>query len=68
MIVLSTCAGPWAYVLGDTIRFVDTDLPRVLIAGRLSYSLSAFGEHLNGQEIEAAVEAAAASSGRNVVD
>jgi hypothetical protein len=67
-IVLSTCAGLWSYVLGDTVRFVDMDPPRVLITGRLSYSLSAFGEHLIGEEIEAAVEAAAASVGRYVVD
>lgn len=67
-IVLSTCAGLWSYVLGDTVRFVDTDPPRVLITGRLSYSLSAFGEHLIGEEIDAAAEAAAASIGRYVVD
>jgi hypothetical protein len=67
-IVLSTCAGLWSYVLGDTVRFVDTDPPRLLVTGRLSYSLSAFGEHLIGEEIEAAVEAAAASIGGYVVD
>jgi hypothetical protein len=67
-IVLSTCAGLWSYVLGDTVRFVELRPPRVLITGRLSYSLSAFGEHLIGEEIEAAVEAAAAAVDRHVVD
>jgi GH3 auxin-responsive promoter len=33
--------------------------PRVLVTGRLSYFLSAFGEHLIGEEIEEAVSAAA---------
>ena len=54
-LVLSTCAGCWAYVLGDTVRFVSTDPPRVLVTGRTSYFMSAFGEHLIGEEIEDAV-------------
>ncbi len=54
-IVLSTCAGCWAYVLGDTVRFVSTDPPRILVTGRTSYFMSAFGEHLIGEEIEDAV-------------
>jgi hypothetical protein len=58
-IVVTTCAGLWAYVMGDTVRFVSHDPPRLLVTGRLSYTLSAFGEHLTGEEIEAAVAAAA---------
>jgi hypothetical protein len=57
--VLSTCAGLWAYIVGDTVRFIDRDPPRLLVTGRLSYTLSAFGEHLTGEEIEAAVTNAA---------
>ena len=41
--------------IGDTVRFVDSDPPRVLITGRTSYVLSAFGEHLIDEEIEKAV-------------
>ena len=67
-IVLSTCAGAWAYVLGDTVRFVDTRPPRLLITGRTSYMLSAFGEHVIGEEIEAGVAAAAAAIGAAVTD
>jgi hypothetical protein len=54
-LVVSSCAGLWSYIVGDTIRFVDLHPPRVLVTGRLSYFLSAFGEHLAGEEIEAAV-------------
>ena len=61
--VLSTCAGLWAYVVGDTVRFIDRDPPRLLVTGRLSYTLSAFGEHLTGEEIEAAVTVAAEAIG-----
>jgi hypothetical protein len=58
-IAVTTCAGLWAYVIGDIVRFVSRDPPRLLVTGRLSYTLSAFGEHLTGEEIEAAVTAAA---------
>ena len=47
-VVLSTCAGAWGYILGDTIKFVELDPPRILVTGRTSYVLSAFGEHLIG--------------------
>ena len=65
---LSTCAGLWAFILGDTVRFVSRDPPRLVVTGRLSYTLSAFGEHLTGEEIEAAVTAAAAAIGAGVRD
>ena len=67
-IVLSTCSGLWSYVIGDTVRFVSTNPPRILITGRTSYSMSAFGEHLIGEEIEDAVAAAAQSIGASVTD
>ena len=54
-LVLSNNAGMWSYILGDTVRFIGTDPPRVVITGRTSYTLSAVGEHLIGEEIEAAV-------------
>ncbi len=66
--VLTTCAGLWAYVVGDVVRFVSRDPPRLLVTGRLSYTLSAFGEHLTGEEIEAAVTGGAAVIGAGVRD
>lgn len=65
---LTTCAGLWAYVLGDTVRFVSRDPPRLLVTGRLAYTLSAFGEHLTGEEIEAAVTTAAKAIGAGLRD
>jgi hypothetical protein len=67
-VVLSSCAGLWAYVLGDTVRFVDRMPPRLLVTGRIAYMLSAFGEHLIAEEIEAAVTAAAAAIGATLSD
>lgn len=67
-VVLSTCAGAWGYVLGDTVRFTERNPPRLVMTGRTAYTLSAFGEHLIGQEIEAAVAAAAKCIGSPVLD
>lgn len=67
-VAISTCAGLWGYILGDTVRFVDLDPPRILVTGRISYGLSAFGEHLIDEEIEEAVTQAAAEIGERVVD
>lgn len=67
-LVLSNCAGAWSYILGDTVKLVDRDPPRVLVTGRTAYSLSAFGEHLIGEEIENAVTAAANSISATISD
>jgi hypothetical protein len=65
-LVLSTCAGLWSYVVGDTVRLVDRDPPRLLVTGRTSYFLSAFGEHVSGEELEQAVTSAAQVIGRQL--
>jgi hypothetical protein len=67
-IVVTTCAGLWAYVLGDTVEFATLSPPRIRVTGRTRLTLSAFGEHLIGAEIEAAISAAADSIGVDVVD
>lgn len=67
-LILSTCAGLWAYKIGDVVRLEVSDQPRVRVTGRTSYYLSAFGEHLSGGEIEGAVLAAADGLGRTVQD
>lgn len=67
-IAVSSCAGVWAYLIGDTVRLVSRDPPRLLVTGRTAYSLSAFGEHLIGEEIEEAVSRAAAAIGTAVAD
>ena len=67
-IAVTSCAGLWAYVMGDTVRFVDRAPPRLLVTGRTSYYLSPFGEHLTGDEIEAAVSAAASAIGAQIAD
>lgn len=67
-IVLSTCAGLWGAVLGDTVRFIERSPPRFFITGRVSWSLSAFGEHLSAGEIEEAASAVAKTLGMHIRD
>jgi hypothetical protein len=58
-IVVSTCAGMWAHVIGDTVRFESLAPPLISFTGRTRYSLSAFGEHLIAEEVEGALARAA---------
>src|SRR6185436_891247 len=67
-LVLATCAGVFGYIVGDTVRLVEKSPPRILITGRTSYGLSAFGEHLIAEEIETGVADAAAAIGADVTD
>jgi GH3 auxin-responsive promoter len=67
-IVLTTCAGLWSYVLGDTICFESRQPPLLRFTGRTRYFLSAFGEHLISEEIEKAVAIAATATKTAVVD
>ncbi|WP_439814426.1 GH3 family domain-containing protein [Zavarzinia sp. CC-PAN008] len=60
-VVVTSNAGLWSYVLGDTVRFVSLNPHRVVITGRTAWMLSAFGEHVIAEEVEqAALEAARA--------
>jgi len=63
VLVLSNCAGFWAYDIGDIVRFVDLNPPRLLIVGRTAHTLSTFGEHIWAEQLEAVVTAAAESVG-----
>ena len=67
-LVLSSNAGLWAYVLGDTVTLIARDPPRLLVTGRTGWSLSVAGEHLVGAELDAAVAAAARAVGGSVAD
>lgn len=57
-IVLNTNAGLWGYVIGDTVRFISLDPPRIKVTGRIKHFTSAFGEHVIAEEVEHAMSAA----------
>jgi hypothetical protein len=67
-IVVSTCSGLWADLLGDTVRFVSLNPPRIVVTGRTTYVLSAVGEHLIAEEIERAICGASSVAGVTVAD
>ncbi len=59
-IVISSNAGLWAYNIGDTVKFVSTNPYRIIVSGRIKHFISAFGEHVIGEEVETALAIAAA--------
>jgi hypothetical protein len=67
-IVLSTDSGLWSYVIGDTVKLIELDPPRLLITGRTSFFLSGFGEHVAAHELDEATAEAARAVGATVTD
>jgi hypothetical protein len=57
-ILLSTSAGAWRYLIGDTIRFTDLERCEVIITGRTKHFLSLVGEHLSVDNMNRAVQLA----------
>lgn len=54
-LIINSNAGLWGYSIGDTIAFVSKDPYRILVTGRIKHFISAFGEHVIGQEVEKAM-------------
>jgi hypothetical protein len=52
-LIISSNAGLWGYNLGDTIKFLTVDPYRIVVTGRTKHFISAFGEHVIGEEVEA---------------
>lgn len=55
-LLLSTRAGAWRYLIGDTIRFTDVSLSEIVITGRTKHFLSLCGEHLSVDNMNKAVK------------
>jgi hypothetical protein len=54
-LIISSNAGLWAYNIGDVVKFVSTDPYRLIVTGRTKHFISAFGEHVIGEEVDAAM-------------
>jgi len=55
-LLMSTNAGAWRYLLGDTIRFIDKKYAEIQITGRTKHFLSICGEHLSQDNMNRAIE------------
>lgn len=67
-LVISSNAGLWAYSIGDTVKFVSTQPYRLMVSGRIKHYISAFGEHVIGEEVESALLTAAQSEGVQLIE
>jgi len=45
-IIVSTTVGLWRYVIGDTVKFTSIKPHRIIVSGRTTHFLNAFGEEL----------------------
>jgi hypothetical protein len=68
VLILNTNAGLWGYNIGDTIQFVSKNPYRLVVTGRVKHFISAFGEHVIGKEVEAAMLQATANTDIKVVE
>jgi hypothetical protein len=55
-LIISSNAGLWGYSIGDTIKFVSKSPYRIIVSGRIKHFISAFGEHVIGEEVEKAMK------------
>jgi len=67
-LVLSTNAGLWGYSIGDTIKFTSIKPHKIVVTGRIKHYISAFGEHVIGEEVEHALMSVARQQGLDVVE
>lgn len=55
-LLISSNAGAWRYLIGDTIKFTSKKLNEIRITGRTKHFLSLCGEHLSVENMNRAVE------------
>ncbi|MEL6537125.1 MAG: GH3 auxin-responsive promoter family protein [Bacteroidota bacterium] len=62
-LVISTNAGLWRYLIGDTIRFTSINPYRIHISGRTKHFINAFGEEVIVENAETAITRACEATG-----
>ncbi|RCH56099.1 hypothetical protein DJ568_04970 [Mucilaginibacter hurinus] len=67
-LILNTNAGLWGYSIGDTVKFVSKNPYKIVVSGRIKHYISAFGEHVIGEEVEHALMSVAKEEGVDVVE
>ena len=54
-LLLSTCAGAWRYMIGDTLRFVNPAKAEIILTGRTKQFISLCGEHVSQDNLNRAI-------------
>jgi len=67
-LIISSNAGLWAYSIGDTVKFVSLEPYRIIVSGRIKHFISAFGEHVIGEEVESAMLSACAAMNVKLIE
>jgi hypothetical protein len=67
-LILNTTAGLWGYSLGDTVKFISKDPYKIVVTGRIKHYISAFGEHVIGEEVEQALMSVANRQGVDIIE
>lgn len=68
VLIVNSNAGLWGYNIGDTIKFISKDPYRIVVTGRVKHYISAFGEHVIGEEVEYAMKIATEKTNASVVE
>ena len=58
VMIISTNAGLWRYVIGDVVQFTSCNPYKIIISGRTTHFINAFGEELMVDNAEKALNAA----------
>jgi len=66
--VISTNAGLWRYLIGDTVRFTSKDPYRIRVSGRTKLFINAFGEEVIIENAEQAIRIACEKTGSLIRD
>lgn len=67
-LIINSNAGLWGYNIGDTVKFVRIDPYKIVVTGRIKHFISAFGEHVIGEEVEAALLQVAAQTNARITE
>src|SRR5215216_5558686 len=67
-LIVNSNAGLWGYNIGDTVKFVSTNPYRMVVTGRIKHFISAFGEHVIGEEVEQSLIKAAEEEGVHITE
>ena len=67
-LIINSNAGLWGYNIGDTVKFVSLDPYKIVVTGRIKHFISAFGEHVIGEEVESALLQVTAQTNTSVTE